>query len=310
MKVLVTGADGFVGRFVVDALLTRGDEVMGTLLPGRTAPTERERLTWRPVDLTDGASVEALFPQPVDAVIHLAAVASGLEARRDPGHAWVVNAAGTARLAAALGRLKERAWGDPLLLVVSTGEVYGRGVGRPSVETDPVEPVSPYAASKLGAETAALAEARRSGLRVIVARSFPHTGPGHTGPYALPSFAERIRAAAASGARMVPTGNLDPVRDYLDVRDVAAAYLALVDRAEPGIYNVASGEGHSLRALFERLAQIAGHPVTPSPEPGLMRRGDLFYLVGDSTRLRRATGWAPAISLQQTLTDLMHAQAH
>jgi GDP-4-dehydro-6-deoxy-D-mannose reductase len=314
MTVLVTGADGFVGRWVVRALLAAGHQVAGAVQPGPPSDdgltdAERDAVLWIPLELGDLKSVRQVAMRAFDVVIHLAAVASGGDALQDPGVAWSVNAAGTARLLGELGRRHQSGETDPLVLVVSTAEVYGAGP-RPHRETDPVVPRSPYAASKAGAELAALETRARTGLRVVVTRAFPHTGPGQDERFVAPAFARRLRGARLAGARVVKVGNLLPVRDFLDVRDVAAAYLALAARGEPGeIYNVASGAGVSLQALFERLAAIVGVDAIPEPDPAFMRPADIPYLVGDSSKLRAATGWAPSIPLEQTLSDLVHAQA-
>ncbi len=171
-------------------------------------------------------------------------------------------------------------------------------------------PRSPYAASKLGAELAARETALRTGLRVVVARPFPHTGPGQDERFVTPAFARRLRGARLAGARTVKVGNLDPVRDVLDVRDVAAAYLALLARGVPGeVYNVASGRAVSLGDLLRQLAVIIGVDPIPEVDPEFVRPADIPYLVGDASKLRAATGWAPAIALDQTLRDLVNAQA-
>jgi GDP-4-dehydro-6-deoxy-D-mannose reductase len=109
----------------------------------------------------------------------------------------------------------------------------------------------------------------------------------------------------------VPTGNLSPVRDFLDVRDVVEAYLALLVAGVPGeVYNIARGQGISLVELFQQLADLIGVPAVPVPDPGLRRRGDIPHLVGDSRKLRQVTGWSPTIPLEQTLRDMVNAQAH
>lgn len=315
MKILVTGAAGFVGGALLPRLIKAGHQVTGTHLPGDAerrflAPENRARVRWLPLDLRDSASVPGVLEETPDAVIHLAAVASGSEARRDPGSAWEVNAAGTARLADALGARRQGGTGDPLLLLVSTAEVYGNVTPpRPRTESDPLAPISPYASSKAGAELAALETARRTGLRVIIARPFPHTGPGQTDRYVVAAFARRLRAAQRTGERVVKTGNLEPVRDFLDVRDVAEAYLALLERGTPGeVYNVASGEGRSMLQVFNRLSEIIGVRAAPEPDPAFARSADLMHLVGDASRLRMATGWAPRIAFDQTLQDLVNAQ--
>lgn len=308
MNVLVTGADGFVGRFLLGRLREAGHAVAACHRAGSPPPAwpEAAGATWLPLELGDGASVAAVGAIGAEHVVHLAGLASGAVARKDPGLAWEVNAAGTARLLEALATRPRRA-----VLVVSTGEVYGPGPARPRSERDAAVPVSPYASSKLGAEVAALETMRRTGLPVIVARPFPHTGPGQATLFVAPAFAARLAEAKRAGATEVTTGSLDPVRDLLDVRDVTAAYVLLLERGTAGeTYNVASGTGLGLRDLFDRLAAIVGVPAVPRLDPALARAADIPHLVGDAEKLREATGWAPAIPIHQTLQDLVDAQAH
>ena len=316
MKVLVTGADGFVGRHLVRLLLQAGDDVIAACRPGG-APVDWQgeapaacHISQVPLELTEDASVRAAVGSAPDAVVHLAALASGQEARRDPGAAWTINAAGTARLLAAIVELRESGRADPLVLVVSTGEVYGRGQAILRVETDPLLPQSPYAASKVGAEVASLEGWRRAGVRVTIARPFAHTGPGQAPQYVVPTFVRRLLQARAAGETTVPTGNLQPVRDLLDVRDVVTAYRGLLLHGRPGeAYNVARGEGLGLADLFRRLAAMIGVRAHPEPDATLTRPADIPHLVGDWSKLGRATGWAPSISLEQTLRGVVDAEA-
>jgi GDP-4-dehydro-6-deoxy-D-mannose reductase len=314
MKVLVTGADGFVGRHLVPRLIEQGHQVTAGCRPTAEPRTlfgdlRGDTVRQIPFELDDPDRVRAAMGSGHEAVIHLAAVSSVREAREDPGRAWVINAAGTARLMDAM--LADRNM-DPVVLVVSTAEVYGSGPARPRVETDFPCPQSQYAASKLGGEIAALEAWRRSGLRVIVARPFIHTGPGQLPPYVVPSFIQRLLGLRSIGARsQVPTGNLDLVRDLLDVRDVVEAYLLLLDRGRAGqTYNIARGEGFTLRDIFQRIADEIGVNAEPTLDPALVRPADIPHLVGDSSKLRETTGWLPAFSLEQTLRDMVHAQAH
>ena len=318
MKVLITGADGFVGRWMIRRLLADGHEVFGALRPAATShqdgltDTERESVRWIPLELASAESVRMAVDLPYDAVIHLAAVASGPEAARDPGYAWTVNAAGTARIAYVLAEARRTGRADPLFLLVSTGEVYGRGSdGRPRKETDVLLPCSPYASSKVGAETAAFEAWRRTGLRVVVARAFAHTGPGQDTRFVVPAFAQRLRYAKQIGAPVVKVGNLEPVREFLDVRDVVDAYARLLTKGVPGeAYNVAGGQGIGLRDLFDRVAAQLDVRVIPETDPELMRPADIPNLVGDGAKLRAATGWTPTHTLDDTLRDTVDAQAH
>ena len=317
MKVMVTGADGFVGRHLVARLVETGHEVVAGCRPGGE-PLERWLgARWRDavkvvaLELNDPVSVRTSLSAPYDAVIHLAALASASEARQDPAAAWEVNAAGTARLVDALAALRLEGRADPVVVVVSSAEVYGAGQERPRTEQDPVSPWSPYAASKAGGELAALGAWRHTGLRVLIARPFPHTGAGQPAQYVIPAFAQRLRDAKRSGASRVATGNLDPVRDMLHVRDVVEAYIALLAHGQAGeIYNVSRGEGLSLNQLFRRLAEIIGVQAEPVPDPSLVRGNDIAHLVGDSSKLRKTTGWSPTITLDQTLRDVVDAETH
>lgn len=316
MKVLVTGADGFVGRWLVRRLLDDGREVYAAVRPAAgpgddgLSDEERAAVRWLPLELTDAESVRRCVDQAYDAVAHLAAVASGYEAAKDPGYAWTVNAAGTARVTHVLAEARRTGRADPLVLVVSTAEVYGRGDAAPRRETGPVAPCSPYGASKLGAEVAALEAWRRAGLRVVIARAFGHTGPGQDPRFVVPAFAQRLKFAKKIGAPVVKVGNLEPVREFLHVKDVVDAYARLLVKGQPGeVYNVASGQGLSLEDLLFTMAGMLGVRLIPEADPELMRATDIPHLVGEGTKLRTATGWAPRYRLDDTLREVLDAQA-
>ncbi len=316
MKVLVTGADGFVGSLLVNRLAEHGHEITGAVRPSPTTSEElarREALGDMPtiaLELQDPDSIDRTIRQNWDAVIHMAAVSSGSQAQKDPMKAWEINALGTARLAHGLGQAKV-AGGDPLFLFVSTAEVYGAGSEKMRLETDPVRPVSPYAASKLAAEVACMEVHRRTGLRVVVARPFPHIGPGQDTRFVVPAFLERIRFAKEINAPVVKVGRMDPVREFIHVADVVQAYTLLIELGTPSeIYNVACGRATSVRDLFFMLSDALEHRVIPEEDPDLIRPVDIPYLVGDSTKLRDQTGWEPAISLEQTIREIVDAEAN
>ncbi|MBI2402811.1 MAG: GDP-mannose 4,6-dehydratase [Gemmatimonadetes bacterium] len=314
MKVLVTGADGFVGSWLVPRLRQEGHAVVAALRPTTATPGAgglEPGVPTLPLELGDPNSIRAAVATAPDAVIHLAAVASGTDARRDPVSAWQVNAVGTAGLAEELGRVVSERRGNPLLLVTSTAEVYGPGPTTPRVETDPTRPVSAYAASKLAAEIAALEVHRRTGLRVIVARAFAHTGRGQNQRFVIPALARRLALAKRARAPAIKVGNLDPVREFMHVSDVVDAYCRLLSGGRPGeIYNVAGGGGIALSDLLDRLMEIVGHRVIPEADPELVRPADIPYLVGDAAKLRAATGWSPRVPLEDVLAEVVDAQAN
>ena len=314
MNVLVTGANGFVGPYVVSRLASDGHQVIAAvhLAPGASPETQSSLDAAEQIvelDVTDHESVARLPLGDVDAVIHLAAVASVGESISSPGRAWDVNAGGTARLADALARGAPRR--RIVFLLVSSGEVYGVSEDRrPIAETCPAQPASPYAASKLGAEIAAQEIGRRTALEVVVARPFGHTGAHQASRYVVPAFARRVLAAKKIGAPVVTVGNLEPIREFMHVADVADAYVRLLQSGKDGeTYNVASGHAVSLRDVFLQVADIAGHPVIPEVDTALVRAVDVPYLVGDAARLTKATGWRPTTPLSETLREVVNAQA-
>lgn len=308
----MTGADGFVGRWLVRAARAAGHQVVAGIAPDGAPPAtwltadEAAGCDVARADLRDPEGIRTLVAMEPESVVHLAAMASGAAARQDPAAAWALNAGATAALADGLAHGSR-----PTFLLVSTGEIYGRDHGGPIPESALPAPCSPYAASKVGAEVAVLEVRRRTGMPVVIARPFPHTGPGQAPIYVLAALAARLRVAAASGATEVTVGNLAPVRDLLDVRDVAQAYLTLLEKGVSGeAYNVASGTGHRLADCFDMLAALAGTTARPVQDASLLRAADLPILIGDPTRIRTTTGWMPRISLDRTLQDLVHAQAH
>lgn len=310
-RLLVTGADGFVGRWLVREALAQGWTVTAVTGPGGSPPSAwlgrgAEGVTTFEADFDSLAAITRVAKEPADAVVHLAAVASSAAARRDPEAAMRINGTASVMLLTQLHELARH----PRVLMVSTGEVYGPGHDGPIPETAPRHPVSPYAASKAAAEEAIEDLAPAMGLDVMIARPFTHTGPGQAPLYVFPALAARLREARRLGQREIPVGNLEPVRDVLDVRDVVRAYLLLLEHGAAGTtYNVATGRGHRLRDAFDTLAGLLGVDATPVPDPALMRPADIPILIGDPSRLRAATGWSPQIPFDQTLRELVDAQA-
>jgi GDP-4-dehydro-6-deoxy-D-mannose reductase len=311
-RLLVTGADGFVGRWLVRQARADGHRVTAAIMPAATPPGEWQATdALLPVEIVRADfrvldDVERLAGQQADAVIHLAAIASGAAARADPDSAFRVNGAMTGAFADFI-----RKNGSSRLLFVSTGEVYGSNHEEPILETAARDPHSPYASSKASAEAALQQSWQESRFPVVIARAFPHTGPRQSITYVLPALAARLKEARRTGTTGVRTGNLAAVRDFLDVRDVVRAYLLLIERGVPGeIYNVASGVGRRLADCFTDLARLVGVAAHAVEDAALLRPGDIPVLIGDATKLQIATGWSPQIPFERTLQDLVDAQAN
>ena len=191
------------------------------------------------------------------------------------------------------------------MLVAGSAAQYGMGMPRPLTEQDPTEPVSTYGAVKCVLERALTAQPLHHGARVIWTRSFNHIGPGQKLDAPLVQWVGQVVDAESAGAGVLRTGALQVVRDFLDVRDVADAYLALIDSDAEGVVNVASGIGVSLDALVGLLFREARVPMRLAHDPTLDRAIDPPHVVGDPTRLRALTAWEPRIGLAQSVRDVL-----
>jgi GDP-4-dehydro-6-deoxy-D-mannose reductase len=318
-RALVTGGGGFAAQWLERALLERGWDVVGAGLgvPPRTSvlgEAERRSIRWIELDVRHAADVgRALDAARPDAIFHLAGIAFVPAAAADPGEAYEVNVVGAVRLLAAAAHRREAGTLDPVVLVVGSGEQYGRHDVRqlPLSEAATQCPLSVYAASKAAQEIAALHAARAQGLRVLATRSFNHSGPGQAPHFLLPALVGRALEARRSGRTTVTIGNREPIRDYLHVEDVASAYVALVERGVSGdVYNVCSGDGITVGELAADVLQRVGVHADITTDPSLVRPVELPALVGSPEKLRRTTGWSPRRTRGDIIDDLIHAQTH
>jgi GDP-4-dehydro-6-deoxy-D-mannose reductase len=297
MRVLVTGAGGFVGRHLCEHLAARGDQPVAVGLPD--GPDAAAHL-----DVTDAPSViEAMEAARPDAVVHLAGLSSVAASHREPARTFAVNALGAVHVLAAARQVAPRA----RVLLVGSSEMYGAvEAGTRATEDAPLRPLSPYASSKVAAEVAGFQFFRGPGLAVISARPFNHLGRGQRTDFVVPSFAAQIAAIRKGSAPAVlQVGNLGPVRDFSHVDDVVRAYRLLLEEGEPGqAYNICSGEGRSIRSILERMLALAGLEARIEVDPARFRESDLPYLVGDPRKLH-ALGWTPERSVDEALRDAL-----
>lgn len=304
MRALVTGATGFVGTHLAAALRDDGHEVF---VAG--GPSDAQAF---PLDINDIATIRAALDlaRP-EVVFHLAAQTFVPDSLAAPMSTYVPNIRGTALVAQAV---RERAQGSsnaaPRLILASSAEVYGAQPAErfPLDESAPLLPANPYAASKAAAELLLLAEHRAFGLDVVVARTFNTIGPGQSERFVVANFALQLARIAAGAPPQLAVGNLDARRDFLDVRDVVRAFVALAESGRSGeIYNVCSGTARPIRDVLRELIIIAHVPVEVRDDPQRMRPSDVPLFVGSAAKLRAATGWEPRIAFRASIKDIFAA---
>jgi GDP-4-dehydro-6-deoxy-D-mannose reductase len=299
VRILVTGASGFVGRWLVRELEAAGHRAVGA------PPSSR-------LDITDPLAVETLLKAASpDAVAHLAGLSYGPDARREPDRAFAVNEGGTRAVMAAAATPSR-----PIpVLVVSSAEVYGNPavVDLPLRESAPLRAEQPYGRSKLAQERVALESAAAGGPPVVIVRPFNHTGPGQRPEFVVPALAQRIIAARRRGDRTIAAGNVDVRRDFSDVRDVVRAYRLILEglgtgglaaNLRPRIYNIASGRAVPIREIAQAFATLAGVEIEITIDPQLVRESDPPEIRGDASLIAAELDWSPSIPFEVTLNDV------
>ena len=288
-RVLVTGARGFVGRYLVEHLETAGALVTGW---------SREQ-----VDLLDRRAVSrALSELRPNAVYHCAGAAHVGQSFSNIAETFAANVLGTHHLLDGL-----RVAGVSARVLITGSSLVYRQSDRALKEDDPAGPATPYAVSKLAQEMLGRRAIREDGQHVLLTRPFNHIGPRQEPTYAAPAFAQQI--ALIEKGRIPPeivVGNLDASRDLHDVRDTVRAYAAVLERGEAGrIYNVCAGQAFRIGDVLDRLVAMSRARVAITVDPGRYRPSDNLMLLGDRTRIERELGWTPQIPLDKTLGDLL-----
>ncbi len=307
MKVLITGATGFAGRHLCKLLeQSEENEVFGTTLFDNDVIADSSVKVLK-CDLLDRAAAKDVIDDiKPDQIFHLAALASVADAWNDTEKVLINNILAQLNLLQAVIELGVK----PRILVISTGEVYG-AVDKDDVpinENTRLKPNNPYATSKVTQEFLGLQYFASHGIPVIIARSFNHSGPGQKGNFVIPAFASQI--VDAEQGKQEPSmhvGNLEAKRDFLDVRDVVIAYKRLIDEGRPGeVYNVCSGKAVKIKDILDKLLDVSKVDIAVREDSERMRPSDTPLVVGDNSKLKKATGWEPKIDINQTIEDTLN----
>lgn len=296
MKVLITGAAGFTGPYMASALRARGYSVIAGARDGE--PSSHEFDEWVKFDITEIAEVkDTLAEIDPDYVIHLAGVSfvghSNLSAF------YQVNVLGTENLLSALDSQGSKKLKSVLL--ASSANVYGTPENVRYISEDlPASPVNHYAISKLAMEF--VAKTFQSKLPVIVARPFNYIGCGQDKSFVIP----KIVSAFANDQPSIELGSIDVSRDFTFVKDTASAYVELISHSQciGETYNVCSSKSWSLSEVLEFMSVKAGYEIDVITNPAFVRKNEIKNLCGDNSKIRKHTGWAPRVEIQEALYEI------
>ena len=296
MRALITGGSGFVGPFLSNELKLRSHEAV--VLDHTCDLTNYEDTTHNIAEFIN------LSPDKDNlAVFHLAALSHVGMSWDNPARYVEVNVQGTVNLLKALADIGFTG----RFIFVSSAEVYGKTLNRtPIVENVKAAPLSPYAASKLAGEEFVLQYQRAYGYEGIIARPFNHIGPNQTDKFLVSAIAKRIVEAELAQHNSIDVGNLDAVRDFLDVRDVVRAYVDIAEYGENAqVYNICSGVPTTVRTLVDELISLSGAELHLSVNPSLVRPIEVEYLVGDNSKLVTRANFTQKYTLSSTLEDVL-----
>lgn len=292
--VLVTGAAGFMGSHLMKELRLGSGDIAADITDDFAVPAGVSKLQWT----FPSQAPDAL--KGVRYIVHLAALSSVSRSLKDVRRTYEINLFGTLSVLDYM----VRSCPDARLLFISSAEVY-KPSHRLLHEDSAIGPINPYGTSKASCEIALFQYARNYDLDVVVARPFPHFGPGQSDDFVFPSFCKRIISAKREVSDSIIAGNLNPVRDYLYVSDVARAYRILLTEGKTGgVYNICSGSGVSIGDMVQMLIDISGSHTHLEIDPQLLRPADVEFQVGDPSKIRSLQGWEPRITRKEGLTRL------
>lgn len=310
--ILITGAEGFVGRWAADAIGRRHPEA-SLVLTGRKAWTASwplpDRATVESLDLTDPMTLDDVIERHrPDGILHLAGISAVRDAEANIRQAYEVNLHGTLNLADAVSRIVP----DARLVHVGSSDVYGATLQEspvPLAEDAMIAPLNAYSLSKAAGDLAIGAKAA-AGLRALRLRPFNHTGPGQDARFVVSAFARQI-AQIELGLRdsVMEVGDLSARREFLDVRDVARAYalaFAADDKWWNGtIVNIAGGHATQIGEMLERLLSMSSATISVRQSASLTRAAEAGFAGGETLKAREILTWQPLIPFDTTLADTL-----
>ena len=312
MKVLITGATGFVGSHLIEFLLKKSETLIYATRRRRSDVENVRHLLdlpqvkWLSMDITDSHSVLRLVEEcKPDLCFHLCAQSFVPASWNAPQETMITNAIGTINLFEAIRTICP----NTKIQIAGSSEEYGlvKEDETPVSEENPLRPLSPYGVSKVAEDLLGYQYFKSYGLKTVRTRGFNHTGPRRGEMFVCSNFAKQIvEIEKGKKETSIRVGNLDAKRDFTDVRDMVEAYWLSLDKGEPGeVYNISSGKCFSMQEVLDTLVKISGVKVKVEADPERMRPSDVPILLGNSRKFQEKTGWQPKIPFNKTLEDIL-----
>lgn len=300
-RVLIFGANGFVGGYLIKEFSDHGYDVFGSDLA--SSVVHPGLCGYAKADLLDLDSVEnVVISSSPDVIVNLAAISSVGQSWKMPSLTMQVNVCGTLNILDAARKLPV----IPKILLVGSSEEYAPS-DRPLKETDPIDATNPYGVSKVTQERLAEIYAEQYGMRIYRTRSFNHTGVGQNPNFVIPSWCRQVAEIERSGnPGIIRVGNLDVARDFSDVRDVVRAYRMIVESDHTGeVFNVGSGRAYHLRDLLSLIISHSSHEIEVRVDSALIRPSDAASICSDINKVDQRISWKPSIDIECTLTEMI-----
>jgi len=311
-KVLITGISGFAGSFLAEYLLSKKDYgVSGTYLfedsVKRNLGTVKDKINLIKVDLTNNKRVFDLIKSvKPNLVFHLAALPYTGTSFKAPFLTIKNNIASQMNV---LSAIKDNNLFDTKVLVVSSGEIYGlvEKEDLPIDEETKLMPTSPYAVSKIAQDFLGLQYFLSYKLKTIRIRPFNHIGPRQSPNFVVASIARKIAEIEKNKQKpVISVGNLNPKRDFTDVRDMMRAYVLAIDKGKFGeVYNIGSEKSYKISQILDNLLKLSKIEIKVRVDENLLRPVDIPELLCDTTKFKNLTGWRPEINIETTLKDTL-----
>jgi GDP-4-dehydro-6-deoxy-D-mannose reductase len=308
-KILITGFTGFVSGHLLNYLRSTGKQydIVGLSRTGTAPIVSGSNINIRTVhaDLNDRRNISVILEEfKPDHIIHLASDSSVAHSWQTPVESFQNNTNIFLNLVESVRVLKFPC----RILSIGSSEEYGVVDKKyiPITEETPFNPVSPYAVARVSQELLSGIYAKGYGVDIVLTRSFNHIGPGQKDNFVISSFARQIIKLKKGKDSLLQVGNIDVIRDFLDVRDVVKAYMLLLEKGKTGeVYNICSGKGYSLKEVLDKMMIIAGVEFDYHIDKQLIRPADNPIIIGSNEKIQKECGWEPEIPIETSLKDIL-----